>query len=219
MAGNGFLLDRSNIITQFDLAVIGERHIFLYEGPIDPEGLLSTIPAIAHTLIGLLVGRMMLEGRKDDRMARLNRQVTQLLLLGVVLTFSGLLLSYGCPINKKVWSSTFVLTTCGLASSLLGLLIWLIDVRGERDWCLFFETFGVNPLFLYVFGSLLATLFRQPFFTWHGATLGITSWAHSAVLAPLFGSYGGSLAYALLFITLCWTVGFWLYRKRIYIKI
>lgn len=219
MVGNGFLFDRSNIITQVDLAVIGEYHLFLYEGPIDPEGLLSTLPAIAHTLIGFLVGRMMLTNTEPDREKRLNRQVLQLLLLGVVLTFSGLLLSYGCPINKKVWSPTFVLTTCGLASSLLGLLIWVIDVKCEKGWCGFFETFGVNPLFLYVFGSLLATLFRHPFFSWNGEAMGVTQWMHQVVLAPVFGPYGGSLAYALLFITLCWAVGYWLYRKKIFIKI
>lgn len=224
--GNGFAQDETNILSRVDMAVITAPHLYLYEGGIDPEGLLSTLPAIAHTLIGFLVGRMMF-GIKE-----LERQLTALLLLGVVLTFAGLLLSYGCPINKKVWSPTFVLTTCGLASSLLGLLIWVIDVRSgilceqseqvratnplQRPFITFFETFGVNPLFLYVFGSMLATLFRIPL---SGSQLSITGWMQEAVLAPIFGPYGGSLAYALLFITLCWAVGYWLYRRRIYIKI
>ena len=63
------------------------------------------------------------------------------------------------PINKKIWSPTFVLATCGLASSFLALLIWIIDVKGYKKWSLFFESFGVNPLFMYVLGGVLGILF------------------------------------------------------------
>lgn len=219
--GNGFAMDETNILSRFDMTIISAPHLYLYEGGIDPEGLLSTIPSIAHTLIGFLVGRMILKenGNSDNRQERLNNQFTSLLLLGVVLTFSGLLLSYGCPINKKVWSPTFVLTTCGLVSSLLGLLIWVIDVKGKRSWCPFFETFGVNPLFLYVFGSMLATIFRNPLFIWQGLPMGVTPWLQQVILTPLLGSYCGSLVYALLFITFCWVAGYWLYRHKIYFKI
>ena len=220
LVGHGFERSDENILIAVDNLIITPQHLYQHEGGLDPEGLLSTLPSIAHTLIGFLVGRMMLGcGSGQDREDRLNAQVQSLLLAGVVLTFAGWLLSYGCPINKKVWSPTFVLTTCGLASSLLGLLIWVIDIKGKRGWCLFFETFGVNPLFLYVFGSLLAILFGYPLFPIDGQTTGFTSWIHTTILAPLLGSYGGSLAYALLFITLCWIVGYWLYRRRIYIKI
>ena len=83
----------------------------------------------------------------------LNSQLITLLLVGVILTFSGFLLSYGCPINKKIWSPTYVLVTCGLASSFLALLIWIIDVKGYKKWSMFFEAFGVNPLFMYVLGN------------------------------------------------------------------
>ena len=108
---------------------------------IDPEGLLSTIPAIAHVLLGFCVGRMMLEGGKADesRESMLNSHLIKLFLAGTILTFAGFLLSYGCPINKKIWSPTFVLATCGLASSFLALLIWIIDVKGYKKWSLFFR--------------------------------------------------------------------------------
>ena len=82
----------------------------------------------------------------------LNSHLIKLFLAGTILTFAGFLLSYGCPINKKIWSPTFVLATCGLASSFLALLIWIIDVKGYKKWSLFFESFGVNPLFMYVLG-------------------------------------------------------------------
>lgn len=82
-----------------------------------------------------------------------------LFMWGVVFTFSGFLLSYGCPINKKIWSPTFVLVSCGMGCSLLALLLWLVDMKGYRKGCLFFESFGVNPLFCYVTASALAILY------------------------------------------------------------
>ena len=94
------------------------------------------------------------------------RSLSHCCLVGVILTFSGFLLSYGCPINKKIWSPTFVLATCGLASSFLALLIWIIDVKGYKKWSLFFESFGVNPLFMYVLGGVLGILFGSICFPW-----------------------------------------------------
>ena len=149
MCGNGFAYNETNILSIVDRAILTPAHMYKDNG-IDPEGLLSTIPAIAHVLLGFCVGRMMLEGGKanEDRESMLNSHLIKLFLVGTILTFSGFLLSYGCPINKKIWSPTFVLTTCGLASSFLALLIWIIDVKDYKKWSLFFESFGVNPLFL-----------------------------------------------------------------------
>ena len=158
MCGNGFAYNETNILSVVDRAILTPAHMYKDNG-IDPEGLLSTIPAIAHVLLGFCVGRLMLDGNKsEDRASFLNSQLITLFLVGVILTFSGFLLSYGCPINKKIWSPTYVLVTCGLASSFLALLIWIIDVKGYKKWSMFFEAFGVNPLFMYVLGGVLSIL-------------------------------------------------------------
>ena len=128
----------------------------------------------------------------------------------VGVTFSGFLLSYGCPINKKVWSPTFVITTCGLASSFLALLIWIIDIKGYQGWCVFFRSFGVNPLFIYVFAEIMGILL--------GAT-GASVFIYEKVLVPVLGNYPGSLAYALLYVLFCWSIVHILYKKGIYVKI
>lgn len=217
--GNGFAYNETNILSIVDRAILTPAHMYKDNG-IDPEGILSTIPAIAHVLLGFCVGRIMLEGNKsEDRTSFLNSQLITLFLVGVILTFAGFLLSYGCPINKKIWSPTFVLTTCGLASSFLALLIWIIDVKGYKKWSRFFESFGINPLFMYVLGGVLGILFGSINFAWGESNISIHRFLYDILLMPLFGETGGSLAYALLFIAINWCIGYQLYKRKIYIKI
>ena len=219
MCGNGFAYNETNILSVVDRAILTPVHMYKDNG-IDPEGLLSTLPSIAHVLLGFYVGKLMLEGNQSqDRMTFLNSQITTLFLVGTILTFAGFLLSYGCPINKKVWSPTFVLTTCGLASSFLALLIWIIDIKGKKKWSLFFEAFGVNPLFMYVLGGVLSILFGSIRFPWEDGMISIHTFLYKIVLMPLFGETGGSLAFAILFVTINWCIGYQLYKRKIYIKI
>ena len=220
LCGNGFAYNDTNILSIVDRTILTPAHMYKDNG-IDPEGLLSTIPAIAHVLLGFCVGRMMLEGGKanEDRESMLNSHLIKLFLVGTILTFSGFLLSYGCPINKKIWSPTFVLTTCGLASSFLALLIWIIDVKGYKKWSLFFESFGVNPLFMYVLGGVLSILFGSICFPWGESSISIHTFLYKILLMPIFGETGGSLAYALSFVGINWCIGYQLYKRKIYIKI
>ena len=220
VCGNGFAYNDTNILSVVDRAILTPAHMYKDNG-IDPEGLLSTIPAIAHVLLGFCVGRMMLEGGKADesRESMLNSHLIKLFLAGTILTFAGFLLSYGCPINKKIWSPTFVLATCGLASSFLALLIWIIDVKGYKKWSLFFESFGVNPLFMYVLGGVLGILFGSISFPWGEGSISIHGFLYKVLLMPVFGETGGSLAYALLFVGINWCIGYQLFKRKIYIKL
>ncbi|KAA6339142.1 hypothetical protein EZS27_012894, partial [termite gut metagenome] len=167
----------------------------------------------AHVLIGFCCGKLLMEV-KD-----INKKLLRLFLIGTTLTFLGFLLNYGCPINKKVWSPSFVLVTCGLASSFLALLIWVIDVKGYKKGGRFFESFGVNPLFIYVMAAILSILLGNIRFAYGESTINLHGYAYEIVLQPLLGDYGGSLAFALLFVLLNWAIGYVLYKNRIYIKI
>lgn len=212
ITGNGFEYNSTNILSIVDRAVLGEAHMYKDNG-IDPEGVLSTIPSIAHVLIGFCVGKLLMEV-KD-----INEKIERLFLVGTILTFAGFLLSYGCPISKKIWSPTFVLVTCGLASSFLALLVWIIDVKGYTKWSRFFESFGVNPLFIYVMGAVLSILLGSITFTYSGETISLHGYIYNVLLRPWLCDYPGSLAFALLFVTLNWCIGYVLYKKKIYIKI
>lgn len=224
LLGNGYTLDHSNIIYIVDSAVLGEKHMYhgleaLANAPnnaFDPEGLFSTIPSIAHVLIGLLCGRIIV--RTKDNWKR----IADLFIIGACLTFTGFLLSYGLPINKNIWSPTFVFTTCGMAATLLGLLIWIIDIRGHQKWCRFFETFGINPLFLYVLGGVLSILFgsiKVP--VGAGELMSIKGLIYKGFLLNIFpeNTELASCLYAIIFLCICWCFGYILYKKKIYIKI
>ncbi len=224
MAGNGFAYDETNILSIADRAVLTDAHMY-HDNGIDPEGLLSTLPSIAHTLLGFIIGSLLF--RKADAGAqqldaRTNITLTKvvpLFVVGTSLLFVGYLLSYGCPINKKVWSPTFVLVTCGLASMLLALLTWIIDVKGKKSWSKFFEVFGVNPLFLFVLSDFFAIVFGAFTFPVGDKQVNVIGFVYSQLLAPVFGQYGGSLVYSLLFIALNWVIGYQLYKRKIYIKL
>jgi predicted acyltransferase len=212
LVGDGFADDHCNILYRVDVALLGENHLYRWEN-VDPEGILSTIPALGHVLIGFMVGKIMMQV-KD-----INDKIERLFIVGALLTFAGFLLSYGCPLSKKLWTPTFALTTCGLASTLLALLIWCIDKRGYvNGGTRFFESFGVNPLFLYVLSDILI-LPCSTFHLFGGDYKTIQSALYHFVLEPLFGPEGGSLGYALLFVALNWCIGHILYKKKIYIKL
>jgi len=221
--GNGFEFSDRNIISIVDHKVLGPDHMYSdtidgVKRKFDPEGLLSTLPSIAHMLIGFICGGLILSTK--DNSERINR----LFIVGTILTFSGFLLDYGLPINKKIWSPTFVLTTCGLAASFLGLLIWIIDIKGCKRWCRFFEAFGINPLFMYCLGAVLSIIIGAVKIPWAGAESGLISikgWAYEAMLMPCCGGNAtlASLLFAILFVLINWLIGLILYKKKIYIKI
>lgn len=216
--GNGYELAESNIIAVVDRFVLGANH--LYKMPaadgvriaFEPEGLLSNLPRIAHVIFGVWVGSVI--SRFNDN----GERIGQMFIFGTITLFSGLLLQYGDPINKAIWSSSFTLASCGFAALFLALLIWIIDISKRAAWCPPFEAFGVNPLFLYVVGWVGSVLLGFSF-SCGERVMSVKGFLYSSVLQPVFGDYGGSLAYPLLFVGLVWLSGYWLYRRRIYIKL
>src|ERR1035437_7608678 len=209
----------SSLLSIIDNAVLGVKHMYTDNLPdgskvvFDPEGLLSTLPCIAHVLLGFLAGKLISES-KDN-----NQRIQKLFIFGTIIMFIGFLLNYGFPINKKIWSSSFVLATCGLASLLLALRLWLIDVKGKKKWSIFFESFGVNPMFIYVVAGILSILLGNIGFTYFAEWFSLKGFVYTQWLSPVFGDYLGSLVFALSFVTINWFIGHILYKKKIYIKL
>lgn len=203
LVGNGYAQDSTNIAARIDNALLGYDHLY-HKSPVDPEGLLGTISAIAHTLIGFWCGRAMMKARST------NEKVLQFLLAGGILVLGGYMLSYGLPLNKRIWSPSYVLMTCGLASLLQGILMYVIDIRGRNRWATFFLVFGVNPLFLYVLSEVMAIVFGH---------YGVNDWIYNGIHAIVTNTYWASFCFAMSYVLMCGAVGWWLYKRKIYIKI
>ena len=202
--GNGYAEDADiNILAQADLKLFGYDHIY-HKSPVDPEGLLGTISSIAHVMLGFYCGRLI---RMKET---INQKVIALFVVGTVIVIGGWLLSYGLPLNKRIWSPSYVLVTCGLASLLQALLMYVIDIQQKKGWTTFFHVFGVNALALYVSSELLAILLGN-----YGVSETVYGWIHAAI-PPLKPA---SLVYALYFVLLNFVLGYILYRKNIYIKL
>lgn len=206
--GNGFVHGPESVLSVVDRALLGDNMI--NDGGIDPEGVLSTLPSIAQVLIGFCIGKICLE--TVDMKDKLNK----LFLYGALMLIVGLLFSYGCPLNKKVWTPSFVLATCGFACLLLGILIWYIDLRKVYKQTWTFEVFGVNPLFCYVLSEVLAIL--ADCLPLHSATL--HERIYTGFLCNCFGdNEWSSFLYAFSLLCFVWLIGVFLYKKKIYIKI
>ncbi|GAA0880382.1 acyltransferase family protein [Algoriphagus jejuensis] len=208
-AGAQYLLE-TNAATKLDLALIGAERLYTGEGiPFDPEGLLSTLPSIVNVIGGYLVGKMI--QKKGN-----NVKTVQILLLGgVILIAAAYAWDLVLPINKKLWTSSYVLLTIGWDLLILAVLIFVIEVRNQKSWTYFFEVFGKNTLALYVLAWIVVDIFMLiPFGDSNLRNLyyeGLfTSW-----LSPKTASFFFSLSYMLLI----WLIGWWMDRRKIYIKL
>lgn len=205
------VINPTNIVSLVDEAVIGSARMYTsikvndVAVPFDPEGLLAALGSIAQVLLGFYCGKLIIESKKDN-----HKIIERLFIFGTVSLFIGLLFSYGFPINKSLWSSSFVLTTSGFAALFLGLLIWIIDIHQYSKWSKFFEIFGINPLYLYVQAGVLASIL---------GILGTKGFVCENWLLPCFGVYGTPLVWAMLFVIFNWIPGYFLYKNKIYIKL
>ncbi len=217
--GKGYEFSLDNIIARVDNAVLGENHMYHERAfgekiAFDPEGLLSTIPCIAHVLIGFMTGLMLLR-IKDN-----SERMQQMLLWGFVMMLVAWLLGYGIPVGKKMWSSTFVLATCGLAMSVSGLLTWVIDIKGKNRWCRPLQAFGMNPLAIYTLGTVLAIVFNTVTLCHDINGKAVT--VHSAIYdgyCALMADKAASALFAITFVAINYIVAHILMKKKIYIKI
>lgn len=191
-----------------------DRHIFpgrLYRGVRDPEGLLSDIPAIATTLLGMLTALWLRTQRT------LQQKFMGLLGAGIVLVFLGELWNPWFPINKNLWTSSFVLFCAGVSLLCLALCYWAIEVRGwKKRWTYYWLVFGANAITAYMVSELLASGISAIKVSPGRSLFSIIYYNVFQRIHP----YGiGALLYALAFVMVCWLVVWPLYYKKIFIKV
>jgi predicted acyltransferase len=191
-----------------------EGHLWSQSKTWDPEGVLSTLPAIATGLLGMLVGKLFTE-LKEPR-----EKTVWLFFIGSVLIVGGLAWGLVFPINKALWTSSYVLYTAGIAMQFLGGLYWLIDVQGIKKWSTPFIYYGVNAIFVFVASGLLAKILTR--IKLNGADGNeISLW--SAIYENAFASWlspkNASLFFAISLILLFLVLLRWMYKRKIILKV
>lgn len=194
-----------------DSRVVG-AHVF-NERP-DPEGLLSTIPALATTLLGVLAGCWLRSAREP--LAKLSG----LLLSGTLLLALAVALDACIPINKKIWSSSYVLFAAGVGLCALGWCFWVVDIKGLRRWAVPFLVFGTNAIVAYVASTLLNNTFKKIIWTASdGTEVVLRKWLYEHLFAPWSSPLHSSLLYAITYLLLWLILLTPLFRRRVFIRV
>jgi len=212
--GRGDLSPEGNFSGLIDRLVLGP-HMWKGSPYYDPEGLLSTLPSIATCLFGVLTGQLIQSPKSNDA------KVAEMLVWGFVLLTLGWMWGGLFPINKGIWTSSYVLFMSGMAMCVLGVCYWLIDIKGSNWWTKPFVIFGVNALALFVGSGMLGRVLNMvPGSTGpDGKLISLKVTIYEGVFAPVASPMNASLLFAICFIGL-WLFLMWLlYRKNIFIKV
>jgi predicted acyltransferase len=196
--GTNPFLPENNIVCQFDRWFLPGA---LYKSIFDPEGILSVIPSIATALMGMVAGSYLRQNTSHSP----ERKSGMYLFAGVSFVVLALLFSLIIPINKALWSSSFVLLTGGIGLSLFGLFYWIIDVRKKDRWTLFFRVIGMNSITIYMSQAIVNFYGIGEFFLG-----GIASKLPTAC---------GSLLLNVGYIAVCWLFLWFLYRMKVFVKV
>jgi predicted acyltransferase len=208
-----FSLD-GNFVRRVDLAILGPNHLYKGFGiPFDPEGILSTLPAVGTVIIGYYTGELI------GKNSATGKTVLKLFLLGTASAGLGLLWNIIFPINKPLWTSSYVLFTAGCAMGLLSLIYLIADVWKLQRWGIFFMVFGMNALFAYFLAGIWTRLMLFINISSGGSRITLYSWFYEKVCAPVAGHMNGSLMFAIIQVFLIWGLALILYRKKILIRL
>ncbi len=203
-----------NFALKADLAVLGKKHMYTGFGiPFEPEGLLSTIPAVCTVIIGYFVGGITGKGAPSGKTVML------LILLGAASAGLGYLWNMVFPINKPLWTSSYVLYTAGIAIGVLAVIYLIADVLKFQVLGIFFMIFGINAMFSYfIAGIWIRTLL---FIQVHSGSqkINLYQWFYEKVCVPVAGNLNGSLLFAIVQMLIIWAIALVLYRRKVFIRL
>lgn len=209
--GAGNLTPDGNLASYIDRIIFkGTR---LWQGTWDPEGLLSTFPAIATTILGIFSG-IWLRAKREKM-----EKFLGMLVIGISLVASGYLFSFFFPINKNLWTSSYVLFTGGMAYIFLSICFLLFDIYKLKKVGTPFAIFGMNPIAVYFLSGILTKTLIIVKSNSGGEIISIYSWIFKNIFAPLAGNMNGSLLFAISYVLLWLGIMSIFYKYKIFIKI
>jgi predicted acyltransferase len=193
----GDLTMEGNFASYIDRIIVPGK---LYLGIHDPEGLVSLIPAIGTGLLGILAGNLLKTGKGTE-----TKKVMQLLITGVIFLVLAQIWNLDFPINKNLWTSSFVLNVGGISLILLAIFYYIIDVKGYKKWAFFFRVIGMNSILIYISGH---------FINWEYMNNGFFQW-----LGQLIGNPFNAVALAITYVLIKWTFLYFMYKKNVFLRV
>ena len=207
--------DRGATLTAvIDRAILGTNHIYAGTRTYDPEGLLSTMGAVATAMLGVFAGRWIGSSRP------LVERIVGLFAIGTCGMMFGLVWNWAFPINKEIWTSSYVMFTAGMACVVLAVCMWLVDLHSITWWTKPFVIYGVNPIVAFVGSGLMARLIYSIIeVEYRGSNVSLQSAIHQSLFASWLAPRNASLAFAICFVLLWLGILWLLYRRRIFLKV
>jgi predicted acyltransferase len=204
----------TNLAAWVDNLILGTNHMWSQSKTWDPEGLLSTLPAISTCLFGIAAGGIL--KRKD--LADANK-VAWLFTIAFFAILAGLIWNIFFPMNKALWTSSFVLYTGGLATAFLAISYWLVDIQGRKKYTRPFIAYGANAILIFVVSGYLPVFMNMIKVTGPQGKVGITQYLYETLLVAHLSPESASLASALIYVFCLSFPMMWLYKKKIFIKL
>jgi predicted acyltransferase len=180
----------------------------------DPEGLLSTIPAIGTTLIGIWTGRMLVADHSSEESRTLD-----FFKWGFILMIIGYIWSWSFPINKNIWTSSYTLFTGGQAMCIFALSYWFIDVKERTKYTDWGVAFGINAITVFFLSGIIGRLVILIRFNIEGESVALKTFLFNNVFNLINSPINASILYAIVWIILFWGLAHWMKKKNIIIKV
>lgn len=212
--GSPNLEKETNLAAWIDRMVITEQHTWKQSRTWDPEGLLSTLPAIGTGLLGIFAGTWI---RRKDKTE--SEKVAWLFAGGFVTAILGQIWGLTFPINKSLWTSSYVLYAGGLSTMMLALLYWIVDVQGYKRGTKIFVAYGVNAITVFFLSALIVKLMSRININMNGEEVGLQTWLYKSFFTPWLSDINASLAWAVTFVLFFLIILWPMYKKNIIIKV
>jgi predicted acyltransferase len=204
-----------NLAAWLDRAILGTNHTWSGSVTFDPEGPMSTIPAIATSMLGVIAGRWIVQKEKP-----LLERISGMFAVGAIAMMVGLMWNWAFPINKSLWTSSYVIFTAGMACVSIATIMWIVDYCNVKWWTKPLVIYGVNPIVAFVGSGVLARLIYT---LWHvsyqGKSVAIQDAIYQIVFLPWLPPRVASLAFAISFVVLWYGILTVLYRRNIILKV
>ncbi len=208
------ILEKEGNFAQYVDSLILSGHMWATSKTWDPEGIVSTLPAIATTLFGVLTGHLLRTGKSAEE------KTAWVFVLGNALLFAGGVMNLWLPINKNLWTSSYSVFMAGLAANAFAFCYWVIDAKGYRLWTLPFRVYGMNAILIFSLSGLVGKTAMLVKITGpDGTSQSLWSYVFLHVFAPLASPVNASLLFALTYVAAFFVLAYLLFRRGWYIKI